>query len=329
MRLLACSLALALVATAPLASAQGSKQETQAVERFTNGKKLLDQKKAEEALVEFRASNDLLESPNTLFMIGEALSQLGRTAEAMQAYEDAAAKAQARISAGESRFGTTREEATRATRELRPKVFKLSVVVSGAPPETVVAVGGKSSSTRAEGDKLASTSWQVPGSLVVEVTAPGRPPVTQKLEATAGGEATVEIVVPAVGDKPPPKDEPPPPPPKEAEEEGIKPPPIVSWVLGGVGVVGLATFGAFIGLSESTWSDLQECSPNCGEDRRADADRAATFQIAGYVALGVGAASLIAAGVLWIALPREKDDPAAASVAVRVGPTGGVVDVRF
>ena len=328
MRLVTYTLALALLAVAPAASAQGSKQETQAVERFGTGKRLLDQKKPAEALVEFRASNDLLESPNTLFMIGEALSQLGRAAEAMQAYEDAAAKAQARVAAGESRFGTTQEEATRATRELRPKVFKLSVVVSGAPPETVVAVGGKSASTRAEGDTLASTSWQVPGSLVVEVTASGRPPITQKVEATAGGEATVEIVVPPVGDKPPPKDETAPPP-KESEAGGIQPPPIVSWVLGGVGVVGFVTFGAFIGLSEATWNDLQDCSPNCGEDRRADADRAATFQIAGYVALGLGAASLITAGVLWIVLPTDSAEPAAANVTVRIGPSFGMVDVRF
>lgn len=96
-------------------------------------------------------------------------------------------------------------------------------------------------------------------------------------------------------------------------------PPVLAYVLGGVGVVALAGAGYFWLSSKSEESDLEDskCEPYCAED---DVDSIRQKRLFGDIALGVGVVSLGLATYLFLA-PREKaPPPAAARVDVRVSP---------
>jgi len=83
--------------------------------------------------------------------------------------------------------------------------------------------------------------------------------------------------------------------------EPDRPTPPLFWVLGGVGVVGLAGFGAFgiVGLDQR--SSLDACRPDCTDDQIDDGGRR-SFLIAD-ISLGVGAAALVAATIVYLARP--------------------------
>ena len=113
----------------------------------------------------------------------------------------------------------------------------------------------------------------------------------------------------------------PPPLPKE------RPVPFVVYPLLGVGAIGVAGFATFAFLGKGKENDLKSsCSPNCTDSDLSPMKR---NYLIGDVALGLGAASLIAAGVIYVARP-VKDAPAA-SVGFTPLPGGaaGFASYRF
>jgi hypothetical protein len=93
-------------------------------------------------------------------------------------------------------------------------------------------------------------------------------------------------------------------------------------VLGGVGVLGLASF-AFFGLSGSSkQSDLdsRNCKPNCPQD---DVDTIKRNYLIADISLGVGAASLVAASVFYFTRSSSQEPGPSNSVSVGVAPTTG------
>jgi len=81
-----------------------------------------------------------------------------------------------------------------------------------------------------------------------------------------------------------------------------RPAPVLSYALGGVGVLGLASF-AFFGLSGSgDVSDMEsECKPTCAQDR---VDSAKTKLLVADISLGVGVVALGAAAYFYFAQPK-------------------------
>jgi hypothetical protein len=112
---------------------------------------------------------------------------------------------------------------------------------------------------------------------------------------------------------------PPQPTPKPPADTGFRGPPLASWIAGGVGLAGLAAFTAFALLAESEDAKLEGCSPNCGDpallDEEERRDRYATIA---NVSLAVGAAGIVAAGVIWLVAPRDPPTVAADGRRVRV-----------
>lgn len=107
-----------------------------------------------------------------------------------------------------------------------------------------------------------------------------------------------------------------------------RPIPIGVWVLGGVGVAGLATFGILGGVGKSKESSLRStCSPSCSS---SSIDTVRGEYIGADVAVGIGAAGLVSAAVWYLLRPTrsESGEPPAASVP-QVGmaprPGGGVL----
>lgn len=104
-------------------------------------------------------------------------------------------------------------------------------------------------------------------------------------------------------------------------------PPILAYVLGGVGVAAIGNFAVFGLLSNSEFSDRQkDCMPNCTEDQVSSIR---TKQIIADVSLGVGIVSLGVAAYLYLNPPSSTTATATASedeqakIRFDVGPTRG------
>lgn len=122
---LACSLVPALQA-APAATA---------LTRFERGGEAFRERRWEVALREFQASLELEGSPNTRFMIGRCLHELGRLGSAYVAYRRAEREAEDRIRAtADARYNATRDAARAKMAEIDARVPRLTIRVNGEVP---------------------------------------------------------------------------------------------------------------------------------------------------------------------------------------------------
>jgi hypothetical protein len=100
---------------------------------------------------------------------------------------------------------------------------------------------------------------------------------------------------------------PPPDPPPKREQlptETSGGPPLGTWVLGGVGLVGLGAFATFGLLGKGQRSDLEKsCSPNCSA---SEVDKVKSKYLIADISLGVGVVSLGIAAVLWLTASPNK-----------------------
>lgn len=83
-----------------------------------------------------------------------------------------------------------------------------------------------------------------------------------------------------------------------------RPVPIIVYPLLGLGAVGAGGFTLFALMGKSKQSDLENtCKPNCSE---SDLKPMKTSYLIADISLGVGVASLVAAGIFYIGRPQEK-----------------------
>lgn len=107
---------------------------------------------------------------------------------------------------------------------------------------------------------------------------------------------------PPVGDDPDPVED------DAPKDSGKKKIPVITWVLGGVGVVALGGAGYFWLSGESEKSDLDACKPNCDQ---GDVDSVKQKRLIGDIALGVGIVAIGAAVYFAVSAKPEKPPPAA------------------
>lgn len=97
-----------------------------------------------------------------------------------------------------------------------------------------------------------------------------------------------------------------------------------TWILGGVGVVGMGLFATFgiIGLNEKADASAENggCEPNCTEDV---VDSIRTKFIVADVSLGIGVASLVGAGIVAIVSLSSGSSSAQKPLPVAVSPLPG------
>ncbi len=91
--------------------------------------------------------------------------------------------------------------------------------------------------------------------------------------------------------------------------------PAATWILGGVGIVGLAGFTYFALDGRSKEKDLEKCKPSCPSD---DVSSARTSYLIGDVSLGVGVVALAGAAYFLFTAPKAPASTAATAPALRL-----------
>lgn len=76
--------------------------------------------------------------------------------------------------------------------------------------------------------------------------------------------------------------------------------PVAAYVATGVAVIGLGTFGVFASMGSSDKKKLDECAPSCPDSEHDRRDSLKTKYLVADIGLGVGAASAIVAGILFL-----------------------------
>lgn len=155
-----------------------------------------------------------------------------------------------------------------------------------------------------------------PGERVFRVEIEGQPPREQKVIVREGEKGRV-IEVSFADGAPTPSG----PAPTQLEDGGdgggI---PVASWILGGVGVVGVGLFATFGALGLSEKSDAEDpatgCAPSCSDD---EVDGIRTKFLVADVSLGVGVAALGAAVIVALVSGGDDETATGRAPSLRVG----------
>jgi hypothetical protein len=302
-----------------------AEQSSQASDKYRAGVEALDAGKLDQALTLFRASYDLVASPNSRLMIGRVLARLGKTVEAYREIESAVIEAD-RAAERSEKYRKTASAARTELQELKGKVGLVVVQL-----KTAVSVGG----TEIAASDLGKPVVVAPGKVEVVVRSPGGEEERRTVDVLAGKPTTIDVAPPAAAPAtgsvapaaPCPAAAPAPAQPTGIDQRTL------AWVAGGVGLAGLTTFAVFGALNNKTYSELKkDCVGDvCPRSSSDDAERGRTYQTLANVGLGVAVVGLGSGLVLAITAPKSAGGDArnTRTPEVRVGPRAISVAGRF
>jgi hypothetical protein len=288
-------------------------QREQAQARFARGKELLAKKDYDAALAEFRASHEIVASPNTRLEIARCLRAMGKLVAAYAELGRTAVEAKELV-VQDNRYQRALDTATAERAEIQPQLGFVTLTIQNATDDTTVNVGG---------EQIRRAAWNEPapvaaGLTEVVVSRPGHPAVTRALSVGPGEKSalTIDALAGDATAAPPPPPEAPP---------GSSGSPLRTWayVAGGVGVAGLVTFAITGAMAHSTYNDLNSACHGgpCPPDKDGEISSGKTQQTVANVTLAVGIAG-VAAGATLFVLSLPKGAPA--SSAAVVGAPGAV-----
>jgi hypothetical protein len=300
---------------------QANKDQWRAAQKtFRVADDLFDAKRFSEAITAYRASYDIVASPNSRLQIARSLRALGRLREAYAELQGTIADAE-QAAEKDDKYARTADAAKKELAELRAQVGLLTIRIADMPDGTSVQVGGRT--VRVE--ELSQPLVVKPGVVVVEASAAGRPGAKKEVQIEGGGEATVQLdlgVAAPDQQKPSPSSTPSTQPiapvADHPHKSSLKP---YAYIAGGVGVVGLATFSIFGLMANSKYDDLDGSCPagHCTPDQQSDIDAGRRNQTIANIGLAVGAVGL-GAGVALFFLDSGAEKPAGQSATLGVGP---------
>lgn len=295
---------------------------------YTGGVQHYEAKRFAQAAQAFRASLDVVASPNARLMLARALREAGDLPTAFEQMAQTQRDA-AHLAERLPKYAGTAESAEAELRELRAKVASISVEISGGSA-LEVWVGKR---------KVPQTLWRgvavKPGLVHVVARLPGGRRAWRAIQVKLGESKTVRLdltsadqgpanIVPwsadagaapeSASDDDAPASEPRTTEVSRLDPRGDKPPyRELSYVAAGVGAVGLVTFGVAGLMSQSTHSQLESDCPDgaCPESSGGLIDRGKREQTIANVGLGVGLVGLGAAAVLYFM--DQESTPSAAS----------------
>ena len=330
-----------LLALPEAADAQSSPENDKIAAQalFEDGRQLVVAAKYAEACPKFADSQRLDPSTATLLNLANCWENLGRTATAWETYREA--QSAAHVAGRQDYFAT----AERHANALAPKLARITIHV----PEATDGI-----QIERDGVVVGRAEWglAIPvdtGAHAFAATAPGRKAWATTIDVLQDGAAltvTVPELEPLPFETPPLAGKAPP-----TATTGQNPTPLapgvaepsndnrangssqraIAWVVGGLGVVGL---GVSVGLAVVAKNKYNDSLSNCltdhdvcnaqGLQQRGDARTAGD---AATVAFGLGAAAVVAGGILWFTAPR-RDGDASGRMAIALAPTLGGAMLR-
>jgi hypothetical protein len=316
--------ASAFVSTASIARADGvlpaeasPVQREQAQSRFLRGKDLMAKQSYDLALAEFRASHDIVASPNTRLEVARCLLAMGRLVDAYAELGRTSVEAK-ELEAEDNRYERAYQAATAERNELQPKLGFVTLTIDNPTDATRVVVGG---------EEIRRAAWTEPAPVVagtteIVVSTPGHADVTRSVTLAAGASTALTVdaqsgapdaQAPAVTTQPPSI---PPPHPNHLRT--------YAYVAGGVGAAGLLTFAILGAMAHSDYSDLQSACGGgpCPASKSDEISSGKTKQTVANVGLAVGIAGAAVGATLFVISLKQgsANDRPAPSAAIVVGP---------
>ncbi len=297
--LAARSIAASLVASilVPVASPAFADEQTLAQELFDQGRRLMGEKKYDEACNAFAESYKLDNKTGALLNLAVCNETRGRVASAWAEYKDVASLSRKENNEGREKYAKEHVAA------LEPKLSRLTLTLAKGADVAGIEL-------TIDGSKVGRAGIGLPlpvdpGKHTVAVTAPGHKPWEGTVEIGADSDKkSLEIPVLAVEDKP----VTPPGGPGGKPELPPEPNYMPALIASGVGVVGLAVGVTGGVLAIGKWNDRKAGCPtdNTCTSAGVNADgQARTFAWMSDIGLGVG---IIGAGIatyLFISPPTS------------------------
>lgn len=249
---------------------------------FTRGKELMAEGKAAEACPKFEESNRLDPSVGALLNLGRCYEQLGRTASAWVRYKEAATLAR---SLGQ----TERETVARDfAKTLEPKLSRVRIEATKRVDGMRITRNGEEVGLALLGDPLPVD----PGTLKIEVVAPGSAPWATEVEV--GKEADLKTVL--IPELKPEKTVTP-------EPSSAGPLRTAAFVMAGVGVGALGLGGVFGGLAIREKGAADPLCPNksCSAEGFGHIETAQSRALVSSMTIGLGVAAVGASVVMFVA----------------------------
>jgi hypothetical protein len=309
---------------------EASKEQNLAAQKaFEAADVLYDAKHFAEALTAFRASHDVVKSPNTRLMIARSLRELGRLGEAYTEAKATLAEAEA-VSERHPRYAETARAAREDLKGLEARVGFLEIDLAkvGDAEGLSAKIGERSFDAAALGDPVAVT----PGKTPIVVTA-GEKTFRREVSVAAGSTQTVSVdFAPRqsrdsgeAAEPTPPEPAPLPPAVHLGPDSSMR---TWAYVAGGAGVAGLLTFGVFGLLNNSSYSSLEDDCPSgrCPPGRNDDIDAGRRYQLIANIGLGVGIVGVAAGTTLFLLGSKQSERP---QTALRIAPGAVSVESRF
>ncbi len=287
-------------------------QREQAQSRFLRGKDLMNRKNHEEALSEFRASHDIVASPNTRLEIARCLTTMGKLVEAYAELGRTAVEAK-EMKAEDKRYERTYDAAVAERALLQPRLGFVSLTLESPSDETRVTVGG---------EEIRRAAWAEPapvlaGTAAIVVRTPGHAPVERTVTLAAGASAALTIDAQSGPSDAVASPAPSEPPVAEGAPSNRAHSRTWAYVAAGVGAAGLATFGIFGALAHSTYGDLQRsCGDGpCASGKADEISSGREQQTIANIGLAVGVLGAAGGATLFV-LSLRKDSPTGAALIV-------------
>lgn len=324
----------------PIEATPAQKQAASA--HFVAGKAALDARELERAVLELRASLEVVDSPNARLELARALRDAGNFAEAWREYGRTVEVA-GQLAPREPRYAATMEAASAEGRDQERHLALVVVEMGATPPDATLKVADRIVPRQEWGAPIVAPPGVV---RIACLQSDGAEIAHRTVTAVVGRVTAVDLEPaetksprrdPALPEKPQPPgetrtlaDEPaeesPAPAPPGPGHAGLRP---FAYAAAGFGVAGLATFAVSGALSSETYNDLKStCPQGCLPGRRAEIDRGIAEQTAANVGLGVGLVGLAVGTTLFVlSLPPSSAKPSSALV-LAPSPQGAFVAVR-
>lgn len=212
--------------------------------------------------------------------------------------------------------GVVRKDCTKWLGELEESIPSIVIAArdgAGADLTNVrVSIDGQEVATRTDGKAIPLN----PGEHTLRFEAPNLPPKTESIVVRTGEKnrlVKVQLGEPAKVAPPPVTPPIGPPPPDGRAPSETSSPPVLGYVLGGVGILAIGGFAILGATSKSDLDDLKStCAPFCAQ---SDLDSVKTRMLVADILLGTGAVALVVGTILI--LTHKSSEPTRATSSGR------------